>query len=217
MDNTNENKVSFKEKIKAKWQRFLKISLNFNKLINISLETIVLVLATLAIVFSFTQVLLSGVESTVRDFKMYTHMSYDYSLLKISDFSNTFIAYSTKNTQLNEFITFTERNVNAAKILKIMPIIIFGAECLFVLFQGFENREIYCMIYSTLVLGLFILFKNFAISQFRATGLITSATGYYVAIIIFWILNIGLGALKYSYKNYVIKINKQKQELLKKA
>ncbi len=217
MDDIKGNKKSFKEKFKANWQRFLKISLNFNKLINISLETIILVLAAIAIVFSFTQVLLNGNEGIVRDFKMYTHMNYDYSLLKIGEFSNAFIAYSTKNTQLNEFITFTERNVNAAKILKIMPYVIFGAECLFILFQGFENREIYCMIYSTLVLGLFILFKNFAISQFSGTGLITSGTGYYVAIIIFWILNIGLGALKYSYKNYVIKINKQKQELLKNA
>lgn len=212
MDNIKENDSSFKSKVKAKWQRFLKISLNFNKLINISLEVIILTLATIAIVFSFTQVLLSGNESIVRDFKMHTHMSYDYSLLKINDFSNTFIAYSTKNTQLNDFIIFTERNVNAAKILKVMPIVILVAECLFVLFQGFDNREIYCMIYSTLVLGLFILFKNFAISQFSATGLITSSTNYYVAIIIFWIINIGLGALKYSYKNYY-----KKQKALKNA
>ena len=186
---------------------------NYSKLIKAFLHFIVLVLAILAIIFTYTNQLFVGDETVIKDFAMWTYKPVDFSLLKLTDFSNTFIEYAYKDTQINDFITFKVYMVNAAKTMKVFVIVIIFLHAFFAMMQLFSFRAIGTFNLCLLNLFAIIFFIANGINGFEETKLITSYSQGYITIVVLWSIATFITFLELVYDYLIEKLgNKSKDE-----
>ncbi|MBQ8206831.1 MAG: hypothetical protein IJZ77_05150 [Bacilli bacterium] len=189
---------------------------NYSKLIKTLLHLAVLVLAVLAIVFTYTNQLFVGDEKIIKDFAMWTYKPIDFSLIGLTGFSNTFIEFSGKLTQINHFIEFKQYMVDYVKWMKIIVIAIIVLHGLFALAQLFTFRGIATFNLCLLNLLALIVLISTGINGLEETKLITSFSKDFITIVILWSCATLVTLLELIY-DYIIekisqKLNKQQPE-----
>lgn len=162
----------------------MKIIKNFNKSIRFTLHIASITLAIIAIVFLFIKQLFEGNPISINTYEIYTKQPVDFSILGLVDFSNVFIEFSEKNTQVNQIIHFTDQNLSAAKSLKIVAEIIMAVGVFVIISQLFNFRDIAIFASTLISIILMIILENIAIRNFVETQLITTHSKDFVTVII---------------------------------
>ena len=184
---------------------------NYSKLVKTFIHLIVLVLAVLAIVFTYTKELFIGDEAIIKDFAMWTYKPVSYTLLNLTGFSNVFIEYSGKLTQVNHIIEFKQYMVDAANTMKVLVIAVIALNALFAIGQLFTFRVVATFNLCLANLLAIILLVSFAINGFEETKLITSYNSSYITIMILWIVATLFTFLELAYDSIVEKISSKNE------
>ena len=157
---------------------------NFSKPIRFTLHIAAIVLLIIAGWIFVTKELFVGNSSIINSFEIYTKKPVEFSLFGTINFSNIFVEFSNKQTQVNSLVKFTDDLVLAAKMLKVYCIAIIVLYALIALSQLFNFRTIASIIGSLFVVLSLSLLYNCAISNFETTKLITGYLNPYKNIII---------------------------------
>ena len=182
----------------------MKIIKNFAKTIQFILQLSIFILILLVFIFGLSRQLFKGDAVAVRSFETW-QSEIDYSLKGLIKFSNDYVAISNKNTQYNVDYLMSEQMIQAAKNLKIFIIVIFTLEGLYLLQLAFKYRYYTTLAATILILVSFIIFKNYAISNFSENKLIIETLKNYRTIIALICISIFISTLSCAFKIYLDK------------
>lgn len=162
---------------------------NFSKPIRFTLHIAALTLLVISAILLISKEFLIGNSAMINSFEIYTRQPVEYTLFGTINFSNIFVEYSGKHTQVNAIIKYSEELILAAKMLKVYSIAIVVIYGLTAISQLFNFRTIASIIGSLLLILSLTLLYSCAINNFEVTKMITGYLNPYKNVII--LLSIG--------------------------
>ena len=191
----------------------MKILKNFNKTITLVLTLTYLTFAVLAIVFGFTRELFAGDDSTykITSYALVVGKTPVYTLPGICAFADDMALAATKSSSVSLYFQLA-KYTQAAGTLKVLAILIFAFEGLFVFLQLPSFRCVGNMVTSLGLVSLLIILKSKAIANFKDLSLITTSTKTYNMIMAFWIVVFCISSLLLALKIILYLDNKKNKE-----
>lgn len=154
----------------------MKIIRNFSKTITIVLHIAILTLTIIAFFFALNKSLFVAKEETFNFYSTYTGFSPVYTLPGLISFSDNFILNSSANSQITNYINFTDELLASAKTIKVLAIVIFILFAGFAISQLFNFRLFATLASLVVLLVLFIILKSYCVTNFEEVKLIIAST-----------------------------------------
>lgn len=181
--------------------KFLKC---YIKLITLGLHLIILSLATVVIVYGFTNEFFLSNNSAVTTYEIYTMKDLTFNYTGVIDFCNTLVEFSNKNTIFNSFLDIKEV-LTEVKVMKVLVIALISMHGLLAVSQLFAHRTKTTFINLVITTILLIVLKTVAVSAFKDTGLIVAGRTNFNIMLIIMLVAILISGIQITLYHYVKK------------